>query len=142
MLIFIKKDNYKLLNPKKISIQYFIKLLNIEELEKIKLTKSDAFEIDVVINNFKVSDLKKLIENYSSHFFLKEKMKLDDIIEENINFFGEISKNFILQISNKYEQIKTYFASFKILEMLNKENCAISLEQKKKYIFIIWIRTK
>lgn len=131
MLIFIKKDNYKLLNPKKISIQYFIKLLNIEELEKIKLTKSDAFEIDVVINNFKVSDLKKLIENYSSHFFLKEKMKLDDIIEENINFFGEISKNFILQISNKYEQIKTYFASFKILEMLNKENCAISLEQKK-----------
>lgn len=131
MLIFIKKDNYKLLNPKKISIQYFIKLLNIEELEKIELTKSDAFEIDVVINNFKVSDLKKLIENYSSHFFLKEKMKLDDIIEENINFFGEISKNFILQISNKYEQIKTYFASFKILEMLNKENCAISLEQKK-----------
>lgn len=46
MLIFIKKDNYKLLNHKKISIQYFIKLLNIEELEKIKLTKSDAFEID------------------------------------------------------------------------------------------------
>ena len=82
MLIFIKKDNYKLLNPKKISIQYFIKLLNIEELEKIKLTKSDASEIDVVINNFKVSDLKKLIENYSSHFFLKALRKILIFLEK------------------------------------------------------------
>ena len=132
MLIFIKRDNYKLLNPKKIAIQNFIKLLKIKEIEKTELTKSDTFEIDVVINNFKVSDLKKLIDNYSSHFFLKEKMKLDDIKEENINFFGEISKNFIIQISNKSEQIKIYFASFKILEMLNEANCPISPEQKKE----------
>ena len=132
MLIFIKRDNYKLLNPKKISIQSFIKLLNIKEFVKTELTKSDAFEIDVVINDFKISDLKKLIENYSSRFFLKEKLKLDDIKEENINLFGEISKNFIKTISNESEKIKIYFTIFKILEMINEINCPISPEQKNE----------
>ena len=60
MLIFIKNDNYMLSNPDKITIQNFIELLKIKELENIQLTESDNFEIDIVINDFKVSDLNKL----------------------------------------------------------------------------------
>ena len=69
MFIFIGRDNYQIFNPHKIPIQKFINKLNIKELGNEKLTDSDSFEIDVIINNFKVSDLKALIKEYSYIFY-------------------------------------------------------------------------
>ena len=135
MLIFIGRDNYKIFNPHKIPIQKFINRLNIKELGNEKLTDSDSFEIDVIINDFKVSDLKTLIKEYSSHFLLTDKLRISEIDENTkVNFIGEISRNFIIQIINKSVQLKTYFASFKILEKLNEQNCNLS-EGEKDYIF-------
>ena len=132
MLLFIQKDNYKLSNPNKIPLQKIINFMKIKELEKVKLTNSGVFEIDVVINDFKVKDLKKLLNNYSSHFFLTENLNIKN--EENINIIGEISRNFLIQIKNKFAQIKTYFAVFKILESLNMKDSSLT-EEEKKYIF-------
>ena len=135
MFIFIGRDDYKILNPHKIPIQKMINRLNIKEFENDKLTDSDSFKIDVIINNFKVSDLKTLIKEYSSHFLLTEKLGISEIDElTKINFIGEISRNFIIQISNKSAQLKTYYATFKILEILNEQNCDLS-EEEKNYIF-------
>ena len=135
MLIFIGRDNYKIFNPHKIPIQKFINKLNIKEFENEKLTDSDAFEIDIIINDFKISDLKALIKEFSSHFLLTEKLRISEIDESTkVNFIGEISRNFIIQISNKSAQLKTYFASFKIIEKLNEQNFNLS-EEEKDYIF-------
>ena len=135
MLIFIERDNYKILNPHKIPIQKFINILNIKEFENEKLTDSDSFEIDVIINDFKISDLKTLIKEYSSHFLLTEKLGISEADESTkINFVGEISRNFIIQINNKSAKLKTYFACFKILEKLNEQNCNLC-EDEKNYIF-------
>ena len=131
MLLFIQKDNYKLSNPHKIPIQNIINFLKIKELENVKLTDSDAFEIDVVINDFKIKDLNKLLDNYTSHFFFTENLDINND-KENVNFIGEISKNFLIQISNKFEQIKTYFAVFKILDTLNSNNNIT--DEEKQYI--------
>jgi len=99
------------------------------------LTDSDAFEIDIIINDFKISDLKALIKEFSSHFLLTEKLRISEIDESTkVNFIGEISRNFIIQISNKSAQLKTYFASFKIIEKLNEQNFNLS-EEEKDYIF-------
>ena len=66
---------------------------------------------------------------------LTDKLHIEDCKdEEKINFFGEVSRNFIIQISNKYAQFKTYYASFKILEILNSKCCNIS-KGEKDYIF-------
>ena len=135
MLIFIGNDNYKILNPHNIPIQKMINKLNIKELEKEKLTDSDSFEIDVIINDFKVSDLKTLIKEYSSHFLLTEKLGISEIDEfTKINLIGETSRNFIIQIDNKYTKLKAYFAIFKIFEKLNEQDCDL-LEEEKNYIF-------
>ncbi len=132
MLLFIQRDNYILSNPNKIPIQNIIKFLKIKELEDEELTNSDAFEIDIVINDLKVKDLNKLIKNYSSHFFFTENLQLK-IEEEKVNFIGEISRNFLFQISNQFKQIKTYYAVFKIFESLNMSNSKIT-DEEKKYI--------
>ena len=129
MLLFIQRDNYKLSNPNKIPIQNIIKFLKIKELEDEELTDSDAFEIDIVINDIKVKDLNKLIKNYNSHFFFTENLQLK-IEEGKVNFIGEISRNFLFQIINKFKQIKTYYAVFKIFESLNMSNSKITDEEK------------
>ena len=61
--------------------------------------------------------------------------KLGDLNEnENINIIGEISRNFIFQIRNKYEQLKIYNAVFKIIEFLNNEKCNIPVENKRNIL--------
>ena len=133
MLIIVQKDNYTLNNPKKLEIQQFLNSLKLHEFEKKKLTDSDSFEIDIVINEFKVSDLNKLKINFASHFFCMD--KLGDLNEdENINLIGEISRNFIFQIRNKYEQLKIYNAVFKIIEFLNNDKCNIPVENKRNIL--------
>ena len=136
MLIIVQKDNYALNNPKKLEIQKFLSILKIQEFEKEKLTKltnSDCFEIDIVINDFKAADLNKLKNNYASHFFCLD--KLGDLNEnENFNLIAEISRNFIFQIRNKYEQLKIYNAVLKIIEFLNDENCNINAEIKRNIL--------
>ena len=133
MLIIIQKDNYVLNHPKKLEIQQFLNTLKLQEFEKEKLTDSDSFEIDIVVNEFKVSDLNKLKINFASHFFYMD--KLGDLNEnENINIIGEISRNFIFKIRNKYEQLKIYNAVFKIIEFLNNEKCNIPVENKRNIL--------
>ena len=118
MLLFIQSDNYTFFNPCK--IQKIIDYLKIHQFQNDTLTNADAFEIDIVINDFKVSDLQKLIKNYRAHFFFDDKNDLKNCkLNEKVNFIWEFARNFVIQIQNKFEQFKTYNATFKIFEALN-----------------------
>ena len=131
MLLFVQRDDYKIYNPHKIPLQNIINYLKIKEFDNMKLTESDSFEIDLVINNFKISDFNKLLKSYSSHFFFTDNLGLKNIKEnDNINLIGEISRNFLFQIDNKSAQLRTYLATFKIFEVLSTNNTSISEEEK------------
>ena len=133
MLLFIQSDNYTFFNPCKIPLQKIIDYLKIQQFQNDTLTNADAFEIDIVINDFKVSDLQKLIKNYRAHFFFDNKLNLENCkLDEKVNFIGEIARNFVIQIQNKFEQFKTYNATFKIFEALNN---SLLNEAEKNYIF-------
>ena len=132
MLIFIQKDNYRLLNPQKISLQNILNNLEIKQLKNVKLTNGDNFEIDIVINNFKLSDLNRLFIKFPSHFLFTDKINFKISKEnENINLIGEISKNFIFQINQKSKQLESYNAVFKIIGHLKEKNCS---EEKNKIL--------
>ena len=130
MMIFIGKHQYRIFNPKKIPLSKFIKLMKINLDKNIKITDPDNLEIDVIINNFQVSHLKDLINKFKNHFFLTEKLKIDEN-NNNINIIGEISRNFIFQIKSKFEQIEVYNIIFKILENLKNNDIE---EEIKNYI--------
>ncbi len=133
MLLFVQSDNYTFFNPCKIPLQKIIDYLKIQQFQNDTLTNADAFEIDIVINDFKVSDLQKLIKNYRTHFFFDDKLDLKNCKpDEKVNFIGEIARNFVVQIQNKFEQFKTYNATFKIFEALNNSHLN---EEEKNYIF-------
>ena len=118
MMILIQKDNYFIYNPSKIPIQKLMNLSKVKEEKNIKLTEADCFEIDVVINNFKVKDFNLLMEYFPKHFLMTEKLEDSD---KKINIIGEISRNFIGQIKEKARQIKIYNIIFKIIEYLKSE---------------------
>lgn len=130
MMIFIGKYLYRIFNPNKIPLLKYIKLLKIKVHNNIKIANSDNFEIDAIINNFKVSHLKDLINKFKNHFFLTEKLKINEK-NNNINIIGEISRNFIFQIKSISENIEIYNIIFKILEKLKNNDIK---EEIKNYI--------
>lgn len=163
ILILIKKDNYKIYNPKKVPLKiiemFYEKykiLLDKKKIAKDKITnninednnrynesfslikednnsilkdntseinefntkKKDIFEIDIIINKFKVKDLKRIISKYPQHFFFVENLKLDETKEKEVNIIGECVTNLIFQANNKYEQSKIYIKIFNGLEAM------------------------
>ena len=105
MLLFIQSDNYTFFNPCKIPLQKIIDYLKIQQFQNDTLTNADAFEIDIVINDFKVSDLQKLIKNYRTHFFFDDKLNLENCkLNEKVNFKNlsnskPIMKHFLSRVS-------------------------------------------
>ena len=80
--------------------------------------KKDIFEVDIVINKFKIEDLQKLISSFPQHFFWTEQLKLENIEQKEINIIGECSRDLIIQAEHKYEQAHNYIKIFNGLEIL------------------------
>ena len=118
MMIFIQRDNYILYSPSKIPIQKIMGMTKIKDENNVKINETDCFEIDVLINNFKIKDFNDLIENFPKQFLLGEKLEDNN---NNINIFAEISRNVIRQIKDKSRQIKIYNIVFKAIERLKHE---------------------
>ena len=70
MLLLLKIDYYKLLNPKEVIFNklYSIYKLNTKEPDLPEI-KSEQFEIDLIINGFFHKDFDLLINQFSNHFF-------------------------------------------------------------------------
>ena len=70
MLLLLKIDYYKLLNPKEVIFNklYSFYKLNTKEPDLPEI-KSEQFEIDLIINGFFHKDFDLLINQFSNHFF-------------------------------------------------------------------------
>ena len=108
MFLMIKKDKYKILNPKKANLKglgiflqkYFIN-------DNISLFKEDTCEIDIIINDFEKKDLLQLINNYQNNFYFTDQLHLDKL-DEKVNIIAEIARNLIYQSDSKKKQINNY----------------------------------
>ena len=138
MLLMIKKDNYKILNPKKANLKglgifsqtYF-------NNDKNSLFKEDQCEIDIIINDFEKKDLCQLINNYQNNFYFTDELHLDKL-DEKVNIIGEIVRNLIYQSDNKKKQMNNYIELIdklnNIKKNINKSKDNINIDIKIKDI--------
>ena len=136
MLLMIKKDNYKILNPKKANLKglgmflqkYFIN-------DKNSLFKEDTCEIDIIINDFEKKDLCQLINNYQNNFYFIDELHLDKL-DEKVNIIGEIARNLIYQSDNKKKQINNYTELIDKLKIIKNGNVKKNTNKPKDNINI------
>ena len=108
MFLMIKKDNYKILNPKKANLKGLDKFLQTFFInDKNRLFKEDTCEIDIIINDFEKKDLEQLINNYQNNFYFTDELHLDKL-DEKVNIIGKITRNLIYQSDSKKKQINNY----------------------------------
>jgi len=122
MLLLMKINYYTFMNPKNID---FIKIFNIykalfNEKENIKEIKEETFEIDLLVNLFKKTDLKSLIKKYPSHFYFTEQLKLENIKEEKLNIISEIVHDIFKNGITRLKQENKYIYLIKILNEIRK----------------------
>ena len=136
MLLMIKKDNYKILNPKNANLKglgmflqkYFIN-------DKNSLFKEDTCEIDIIINDFEKKDLCQLINNYQNNFYFIDELHLDKL-DEKVNIIGEIARNLIYQPDNKKKQINNYTELIDKLKIIKNGNVKKDTNKPKDNINI------
>jgi len=131
MLLMIKKDNYKILNPKKANLKglgifsqtYF-------NNDKNSLFKEDQCEIDIIINDFEKKDLCQLINNYQNNFYFTDELHLDKL-DEKVNIIGEIVRNLIYQSDNKKKQMNNYIELIDKLNNIKNGNIKKNINKSK-----------
>jgi len=136
MLLMIKKDNYKILNPKKANLKglgifsqtYF-------NNDKNSLFKEDQCEIDIIINDFEKKDLCQLINNYQNNFYFTDELHLDKL-DEKVNIIGEIVRNLIYQSDNKKKQMNNYIELIDKLNNIKNGNIKKNINKSKDNINI------
>lgn len=120
MLLILKIDYYEFLNPHNV---LYKELMNISK-NKIEEDFAENYEIDLVINNFKLQDLETLLSKYPKHFLFKEQLKLKEINNNKINIVSEITTDLIKNIDYKSKQLTKYinvlnfFRKFEINKMI------------------------
>ena len=131
MFLMIKKDNYKILNPKNANLKILDNFLQKYFMNnKIILFKEDTCEIDIIINDFEKKDLEQLINNYQNNFYFTEELHLNKL-NEKFNIIGEIARNLIYQSNSKKKQINNYIELIDKLNNIKNENIKKNTNESK-----------
>ena len=131
MFLMIKKDNYKILNPKNANLKSLDNFLQKYFMNnKIILFKEDTCEIDIIINDFEKKDLEQLINNYQNNFYFTEELHLNKL-NEKFNIIGEIARNLIYQSNSKKKQINNYIELIDKLNIIKNENIKKNTNESK-----------
>ena len=133
MLLILKIDDYQFLHPTGVPYKKLMEKSYVIEPDKIK---GDVFEIDLLINGFRIEDLILLINQYPKHFFFSEKLQLNDIKNNNkVNIVSEISKDLINSAPKKYKLEEKYINILKAFTKIRTNDIlAVTNEEYKKII--------
>ena len=133
MLFVLKIDDYQFLHPTGVPYKKLMEKSHVIEPDKIK---GDVFEIDLLINGFRIKDLILLINQYPKYFFFSEKLQLNDIKNNNkVNIVSEISKDLINSAPKKYKLEEKYINVLKAFTKIRtNEILAVTNEEYKKII--------
>ena len=119
--------------PDSVNIQF-----DDELLKKVGAQKSNnhkkAVKFDLAIQNMSKEEMVTFFENLKYNIFQKEKLNLNEKINNNQNFdlLIEVARNYFSQSQDKYSQISTYILLIKILNYLKDINK--SDESNKEYV--------
>ena len=123
--------------PDSVNIQF-----DDELLKKVGAQKSNnhkkAVKFDLAIQNMSKEEMVTFFENLKYNIFQKEKLNLNEKINNNQNFdlLIEVARNYFSQSQDKYSQISTYILLIKILNYLKDINK--SDESNKEYVNFIY----
>ena len=126
--VIIRKKNQGL-KKEKISQRVNDELLKKAEIDKNNLKPS--IKLDLVVNNLSKKELEELITNLKNNIFLKEKLNLEKYSDEqNFDLLIEVAKNYFSQSQDKFQQLYSYIALIKVMNLMKDSN---DDELKKKY---------
>ena len=119
----------KVANPEQLPLNF-----NDELLIKAKIDKNNLkpfIKLDLVVNNLSKKELEELITNLKNNIFLKEKLNLEKYAnEQNFDLLIEVAKNYFSQSQDKFQQLYSYIALIKVMNLMKDSN---DDDLKKKY---------
>ena len=119
----------KVSNPEHLPLNFNDELLKKPEIDKNNLQPS--IKLDLVVNNLSKKELEELITNLKNNIFLKEKLNLEKYAnEQNFDLLIEVAKNYFSQSQDKFQQLYSYIALIKVMNLMKDSN---DDELKKKY---------
>ena len=138
MLLILKIDYYDFLHPDNVLYKQLMSITDkIITKDKDKTTEiknnteindnmekiNEVYEIDMVIDDFYIEDLKLLLDKYPKHFFFQEQLELDsENSKKKVNIISEICKDLINGASDKKIQEKRYINIIKTFDKLRNNN--------------------
>ena len=119
----------KVSNPEHLPLNFNDELLKKAEIDKNNLQPS--IKLDLVVNNLSKKELEELITNLKNNIFLKEKLNLEKYAnEQNFDLLIEVAKNYFSQSQDKFQQLYSYIALIKVMNLMKDSN---DEELKKEY---------
>jgi len=119
----------KVSNPEHLPLNFDDELLAKTNINKNNLQSS--IKLDLVVNNLSKKELEEFITNLKNNIFLKEKLNLEKYSDEqNFDLLIEVAKNYFSQSQDKFQQLYSYIALIKVMNLMK---CSNDDELKNKY---------